>query len=211
MPGQSVTPTRSLLYPVGLKLEGRRCLVVGSGPMAQRKAQELIDCGAVVHTIDPDQDAGDLGTSFDGAHLVVVAGTSRRVQEDVAREAAARGIPCNVVDVNDLCSFYAPAVLRLGSLTISVATDGKFPLLAVALRDRIAASLDDAVGPALDMLGEARELALARYPEDPEERVAALRRLLSETALSAIVSGRLADFEEHWSSWKKEISPRARV
>ena len=86
----------------------------------------------------------------------------------MARSAAERGIPCNVVDVNDLCTFYAPAVLRLGSVTISVATEGKFPLLAVAIRDRIAATLGRAVGPALERLSEARNLAWARFPDDPE-------------------------------------------
>lgn len=224
MPGRSVTPPRSLLYPIGLKLGGRRCLVVGSGDLARRKAQELIDCGALVHVIEPDPegngvDGADTGgfsrsgrpfvpSDLDSVHLVVVAGTSRQNQEAVARAADERGIPCNVVDVNDLCSFYAPAILRVGSLTISVATDGKSPLLAVAIRDRIARSLDDAVGPALEMLGEARELASARYPENHEQRVAALRRLLSEPALNAIVSGRLTEFEEHWVTWKNNLTPR---
>ena len=108
------------------------------------------------------------------------------------------GIPCNVVDVNDLCTFYAPAVLRRGALTITVATDGKFPLLAVALRDRIAAGLADAIAHALELLGEGRTLAVARYPHDPARRVDSLRRLLSPEALESIVEGRLDAFRAHW-------------
>lgn len=198
---EAAETNRKALYPIGLKIGGRRCLVVGRGAMAQRKREELLACGALVHSID----APFLSSDLDGVHLVVAATDDRAVQEEVARSAAARGIPCNVVDVNDLCTFYAPAVLRRGALTITVATDGKFPLLAVALRDRIAAGLDDAVADALELLGEGRALAVARYPDDPAKRVDALRRLLSPGALESIVEGRLDEFRSHWDSWKSEL------
>lgn len=202
MAGATAESNRQVLYPIGLKLDGRRCLVVGRGPMARRKQKELLDCGALVHAID----GPFLPSDLEAVHLVVAATDDRRVQEDVARAAGAAGIPCNVVDVNDLCTFYAPAVLRRGALTVTVATDGKFPLLAVALRDRIAADLGDAVAPALELLGEGRALAVARFPHDPDQRVEALRRLLSPDALAFIVEGRLDAFREHFESWKTGLS-----
>jgi len=197
--------SRWCLYPIGLKVGGRRCLVVGAGPTALRKTAELLDCGAIVDVVDRACAPSDL----DGVHLVVAATDDPKVQEAVARSAAARGIPCNVVDVNHLCTFYAPAVLRRGAMTISVATDGKFPLLAVAIRDRLAAALGEEIGPALECLGEGRELACARFPDDPDERVAALRRLLSSRAVDLILEGHLDEFEAHWESWKTELSSRA--
>jgi siroheme synthase-like protein len=202
---ESAVSGQAGLYPVGLKIEGRRCLVVGSGPTARRKTEELLECGAIVHAIDGCFASSDL----DGAHLVVAATDDPKLQQDVSREAAGRGIPCNVVDVNHLCTFYAPAVLRRGSVTISVATDGKFPLLAVAIKERIAAVLGTAIGPALELLSEGRELACARFPDDPEARVAALKRLLSERALESILEERLDEFEAHWESWKTELYSRA--
>jgi siroheme synthase-like protein len=202
MTGEKGASSRWGLYPIGLKIGGKRCLVVGVGPTASRKAGELIDCGAVVEVVDRDFDPSDL----DGMHLVVVASDDPQVQDGVARSAAAREIPCNVVDVNHLCTFYAPAVLRRGAMTISVATDGKFPLLAVAIRDRLAAEMDEAIGPALELLGEGRDLACARFPNDSEERVKALRRLLSSEALESILDGHLDAFAAHWESWKKELS-----
>jgi precorrin-2 dehydrogenase/sirohydrochlorin ferrochelatase len=198
MAGAAAESNRQALYPIGLKIGGRRCLVVGRGQMARRKRKELLDCGAIVEAID----GPFLSSDLDGVHLVVAATDDRSVQEDVARAASARGIPCNVVDVNDLCTFYAPAVLRRGALTVTVATDGKFPLLAVALRDRIGTELGDAVAPALELLGEGRTLAVARFPHEPDKRVEALRRLLSPEALQLIVEGRLDAFREHWESWK---------
>jgi len=205
MAGADTAPNQWGLYPIGLKVGGRRCLVVGEGPMARRKTEELLACGAIVDAVDSAFAPSDL----DGAHLVVAATDDLKVQEAVARSATARGIPCNVVDVNHLCTFYAPAVLRRGAMTIAVATDGKFPLLAVAIRDRLAAALGEAIGPALERLGEGRDLACARFPKDPDERVAALRRLLSSQALEWILEGRLDAFEAHWESWKTELSSRA--
>ena len=207
MENKGTARRRSTLYPIGLKLEGRRCLVVGSGSMARKKIDELLDCGASVHVVAPEHefDPSDL----DGVHLVVSATDNSRIQDEVFRAASARAIPCNVVDVNHLCTFYAPAVLRRGSLTISVATDGKFPLLAAAIRDRIAAMIGDAIGPALDALGDAREIACARFPDDSEARVAALRRLLSERALDSILAGRVDEFEAHCAAWSSELSCRA--
>jgi siroheme synthase-like protein len=197
---------RSVLYPIGLKLEGRRCLVVGSGAMARKKIAELTDCGALVQVIAPeDGDRLFVPSDLDGTHLVVVATDDRRLQDEVSREATARGIPCNVVDVNHLCTFYAPAVLRRGSLTISVATDGKFPLLAVAIKDRIGAMLGDAIGPALQLLSHGRELACARFPNDPEARVSALRLLLSDEAIASILEGRLDDLRAHYESWTTQL------
>src|SRR5262245_37943728 len=189
------------LYPIGLKLGGRRCVVVGQGATAVRKRNELLECGAVVLSIDGRFVPSDL----EGAHLVVAATDDRQVQEDVAAAAAERGIPCNVVDVNHLCSFYAPAVVRRGALTVTVATDGKFPLLAVALRDRIGASLNVGIGAALELLGEGRALAVARFPDDPGQRIDALRRLLSQEALASILDGHLDAFTGHWEAWKTEL------
>ncbi len=209
------------LYPIFLKLEGEHALVVGGGTLARRKTQDLLVCGARVHVVAPDWrddfDAlagnGSLTRStrrfehrdLDGVRLVVAATDEPAVHDDVAGEALRRGIPCNVVDVNPLCSYYVPAVFRRGSLTVAIATDGKFPLLAAAVRDRIAQDLGPALAPALERLAEGRELAFTRWPEDPGARLAALRRLLTPEALERIVEGRLDAFDRHWETWKATL------
>jgi precorrin-2 dehydrogenase/sirohydrochlorin ferrochelatase len=209
------------LFPVALKLAGSRCIVVGGGVVALRKVHDLLGCGAVIHAIAPEWAAEfeDLEASgavsrstrhfepgdLDGARLVVAATDDPEVQNLVAAEADLRGIPCNVVDVNHLCSFYVPAVLRRGALTIAIATDGKFPLLAVALRDRIASTLDERAGEALERLAEARARAFAAYPQDPAERVESLRRLLAPAAVDEVVEGRLHDFNARYEAWKTTL------
>ncbi len=218
------TPCDPPLYPIALKLAGERSLVVGGGAIARRKAQDLLTCGALVHVVSPEwrEDFDALGNGgrlsrstrafetrdLEGVRVVVAATDDPEVQETVAGEAAARGIPCNVVDVNRLCTFYVPAVLRRGALTVAVTTEGKFPLLAVALRDRIASALGPQIGPALERLGDGRQLAFACHPNDPEKRLATLRALLPERALDLILEGRLPEFEAHWESWKAILPDR---
>jgi len=206
------------LYPVSLKLHGRLCLVVGGGSIALRKAGELLACGARVRVVassfPADFSALDphpalmritrrfVATDLDGVFLVVAATDDAEAQRAVSRAAEARSLLCNVVDVNGLCSFYVPATLRRGSLAVSVATDGKFPILAVALRDWLRDRIGPQIGPALERLAEARAQVRRRHPDDPARRARLLRALLSPASLALLLEDRLEDFEAHRRSWQ---------
>jgi len=219
-------PSPYPLYPVALKLDGRLAVVVGGGEIAHRKAAELLKAGARVWAIAPEWPgdferleadpetggrllrvtrrftAGDLV----GAFLVVAATDDVATQRAVARAAEAQGVLCNVVDVNDLCSFYVPATLRRGSLAIAVQTDGKFPLLAVALRDRLARLIGPDFAPALDRLAEARAEVRSLHPDDAGRRVGELKALLPEEALDLLLAERFEEFETRVASWRKGLA-----
>jgi len=221
MSTQTQTESRARLFPVALKLAGVRCLVVGGGPIALRKVHDLLACGARIHAVSPEwqpefealERRGDVTratrgfepSDLDGVRVVVAATDDSAVQRLVAAEAEARAIPCNVVDVNHLCSFYVPAVLRRGGLTVAVTTDGKFPLLAAALRDRIAGTLSPNAGDALDTLAEARQRAFEAFPGDPAARLAALQALLTERALDHILAGEVDQFGAQFEGWKATL------
>jgi len=209
------------LYPIALKLELRSCLVVGGGIIARQKTRELLHCGAFVHVVaaDGQVDFGDIeahprftrstrpfrSRDLEGVFLVIAATDDAATQVNVARSAEERGILCNVADVNPLCNFYAPAVVRRGSLTVAVSTEGKSPLFAVALRDRIGTLLGPHIGPTLDRLGEGRAMARARFPDEPDRRRQSLDRLLTRQIFGALMEGRLDHFEAHWEAWKKSL------
>jgi len=209
------------LYPVSLKLSGRLCLVVGGGPIALRKAGDLLACGARVRAVAPEWPAdftaldgrGDLTRltrrftpdDLDGVFLVIAATDDPETQEQVAREAEARSLLCNVVDVNRLCSFYVPATLRRGALSVSVATDGKFPILAVALRDWLEGRIGPQIGPALERLAEAREAVRRLHPGDAARRTRLLKSLLNPDALASLLEDRLEEFEAHTRTWQASL------
>jgi len=99
-----------------------------------------------------------------------------------------------------------PASLRRGSLTVSVSTEGKSPLLAAALRDRLAARIDPQAGQGLERLAEARRIVRERHPHEQTKRRTALAKLLSPCAVDDLLEGRLDDFETHWKKWTSSLS-----
>jgi len=219
-------PSSFPLYPVALKLAGRLAVVVGGGAVAQRKTADLLRAGARVWAIAPEWRADFSGLEADpeaggrllritrgftagdlvGAFLVVAATDDVATQRAVARAAESQGILCNVVDVNDLCSFYVPATLRRGGLAIAVQTDGRFPLLAVALRDRLARLVGPAFAPALDRLAQAREEVRRLYPADAGRRLQELRALFGDAALDLLLAERFDEFETRVDSWRKGLA-----
>ena len=158
----------TVLYPVFMDLEGRRCVVVGGGEVANRKARKLLQARADVVVISPEVkpelesvavevhrrlfEAGDL----QGAFLAFAATNSREVNAEVAREANERGIPVNVVDRPSEGSFAVPSVLRRGRMQVAVSTGGASPLLARSIKDE----LEGIFGP--EWAGLVEKLALAR-------------------------------------------------
>lgn len=145
-------------YPVCLDMTERRCLVVGGGPVAERKVAGLLEAGTRLTVVSPsatdrlrdwartdrirlrlrEYSASDLG----GHSLVFVATDDGRVNGDVARDARAAGVLVNAADDPAHCDFILPAVLRRGELTVAVSTGGASPALARTVRDELDAYLD---------------------------------------------------------------------
>jgi precorrin-2 dehydrogenase/sirohydrochlorin ferrochelatase len=118
------------LFPLFLKLKGRKCLVVGAGAIGQSKIASLLDAGAGVQVVAPSATAKIQGWARKGqirwrkrefrdadlanCFLVVAATSSSKLHKKMFRLAKRRGVLCNVVDVPKLCDFYYPAVVRRG-------------------------------------------------------------------------------------------------
>jgi precorrin-2 dehydrogenase / sirohydrochlorin ferrochelatase len=168
------------MYPVVLRIEGRRCLVVGGGPVAARKAAELARCGALVTVVAPDIDPAieDLANDERGGtvqmvrrpyldgeaadyRLVVTATGLPVVDRTVAADAEAAGVWVNSADDGEHCTFLLPSVHRDGSVSIAVSTGGASPALATRLRREVAETLGDKLGALAELLGEARHRLMA--------------------------------------------------
>ena len=127
-------------FPIFMDVAGRPVLVV-AGDVAERKAGLLRRAGAVVR-LRPSFDPADL----DGCALAI--GADAPDADNLALSAAARtrGIPVNVVDRPELCSFIMPAIVDRDPVTIAVSTAGTAPVLARLLRQRIEAAVPPAFG-----------------------------------------------------------------
>jgi len=202
--------TMSSLFPMFVKLEGKRCLVVGAGKVGEPKIHGLIDTGARIHVIALEAseavhewanagkitlevrafDAGDL----EGTFLTVVATPSRVLNGSIYREAQRRGVLCNVVDDPEYCDFYYPAVVRRGDLQIAISTNGQSPSLAQKLRQQLERQFGPGYAQWVAELGETRRLVLAS-DLDPQRKSDLLHSLASREALNAALAEQAAKEE----------------
>jgi len=185
------------MFPMFLKLEGRRCLVVGAGTVAEGKIRGLLEAGASVQVVAPEAVLqiqkwawdGAVGWSprgfqphdLGGAFLVITATASPEVNAQVFHEARERKVLCNSVDDPEHCDFYYPAVVNRGDLQIAISTNGRSPALAQRLRQE----LEEQFGPEYEAwvkeLGAARDqLTAKRVALEPRRKL--LHELVSREA-----------------------------
>ncbi|MCB1014133.1 MAG: bifunctional precorrin-2 dehydrogenase/sirohydrochlorin ferrochelatase [Acidimicrobiales bacterium] len=171
-------PVDEPLYPVNLRVAGRRCLVVGGGRVAADKVAGLLECGARVHVVAPElgealadrvaaaagADGGRLtwdqrpyrAADLDGRMLVIVATDSPAITEAVHRDAERAGVLVNAADDPEHCTFTLPARVRRGRLLVTFATGGHSPALATWLRRRFESEFGPEYDTLIDVLSDAR-------------------------------------------------------
>ncbi|MFI5954979.1 uroporphyrinogen-III C-methyltransferase [Cryptosporangium sp. NPDC051539] len=197
-----------MTYPVGLRLAGRRVLVVGGGTVAQRRVSGLLDAGAVITLVAPDVTpaldalaaAGRLtwqprpytDGDVDGAWYVLAATDDADVNARIADAAEAAHTFCTRADDGTVSSAWTPAVGRHGQLTVAVHAD-RDPRRAALLRDALVERLSDGSLDAAPRRGRGPVPGVALVgagPGDPELITVRGRRLLSQA--DVVVADRLA-------------------
>ncbi len=167
-------------YPVALDLDGKGCLVVGGGEIADGKLDALLSSGARVTVVSPSvrpriaalADAGRItlhqrtyqSGDLTDAFLVIAATDDRAVNAEVAVEARAAGILVNAVDDPPNCDFFAVAIVRRGDLQVSISTNGLSPAFARWMREQLDEALPREYGDLLKVLADVRETLKARGP-----------------------------------------------
>jgi siroheme synthase-like protein len=144
------------VYPVFLRLESRRAVLVGGGRVAAGKLPALLDAGARVTVVAPEirPELEHPGVTLlrrpfapadlDGAFFAVAAAPPE-VNRAVAAAAEERGLFVNAVDDAANASALLGGVLRRGGVTVAVSTGGRAPALAGLLREGLEAVLPEDV------------------------------------------------------------------
>ena len=174
------------LYPLFADLAGREVLVVGGGPVAERKTAALLAAGARVTVGAPELTAmlqrwvgegrvrhrqgGYEGRWLAAAWLVVAATGDRGLNARVAADATRRRLFVNVVDDAELSSFQIPAVIDRSPLLVALSTGGAAPALARRLREHIESLLDPSLGPLLRLAARFRHGIRSRFADIGERR-----------------------------------------
>jgi precorrin-2 dehydrogenase/sirohydrochlorin ferrochelatase len=193
------------LFPAFLKIAGRRCLVVGAGPVGEEKAAGLLLGGADLCVVAPEVterirkwaregairwEARKFRPSdLRGAFLIVAATSSPGVHRKIYELAQRRGILCNVVDDPEHCDFYYGSVMQRGSLQIAISTAGLSPALAQRLRKQFEKQFGAEYELWLEEIGRTRQRLFARRIE-PLRRKQLLHRLASELSFEEFLRRR---------------------
>jgi uroporphyrin-III C-methyltransferase/precorrin-2 dehydrogenase/sirohydrochlorin ferrochelatase len=204
MPDEGFPP-----YPAGLRLAGRRVVVVGGGHVAQRRVPALLAVGAVVEVVSPAvtpaieglvgsgevtwHERGFAPADLDEAWYVIAATDVREVNEEVSRAAEERRIFCVRSDDAMQATAWTPAVGRHAGVTVAV-LGNRQPQRSAAVRDEIVSALRDGVIDAEAHRDRSPGVVLVGGgPGDPELVTVAARRALSEA--DVVVADRLAPRE----------------
>lgn len=157
------------LFPVFLKLENLRLLIIGGGSVGLEKLNAVVSNSPAtkiklvassireeIITVARSHPSIELiersyqQDDFDAADLVIVAVGDKGTSEVIQKEAKEKGVLVNVADTPALCDFYLGSVVKKGNLKIAISTNGKSPTMAKRLKEIFSASLPDQVDDLLE-------------------------------------------------------------
>ena len=187
--------------PIFIDLKESRSLVIGAGPVANRKIQTLLAAQARINVVAKAavpavhrlSEEGRItlklreyhSSDLDGASIVIAATKDKKLNAHIANDARSRNTPVNVVDDPALCSFVMPSIVDRDPVVIAISTGGAAPILARALRARLETLVPPAYGQLAALMGGFR----ARVREKFSTSTA--RRRFWEKAVSGSVAERL--------------------
>ena len=186
------------LFPIFLKLEKFKVLIIGGGSIALEKINSVLsnspqtEVTVVAPEILPEIKliasrhlnvrlrvreffTGDLFNT----DLVISATGNPELSKIISEEARKRSILINVADTPDLCDFYLGSIVSKGDLKIAVSTNGKSPTLAKRMKDILNEAIPDEIQQALDSLEIIRKKLRGNF----SEKVKKLNEVTSVLAL----------------------------
>lgn len=174
------------IFPISLKLQQQRCLIVGGGHIAYRKAVLLQKAGAVISVIAPEIEAAllEIIQATAGQYvqapfnpeiplrsyrLVIAATDDAAINRQVFEACEAENVLVNSVDDPPHCRFMVPAIVDRSPLLISVATNGASPVLSRQIRTQLETSIPHGMGKLASFSGQWRAAVKAKI-QNPDER-----------------------------------------
>lgn len=181
-------------FPFFTEIAGKNGVIVGGGRVAARKVEKLLAFGPNLTVIAPcieecirEQNVlivQDSGASLllkerafrmedlECADFVVAATDDEALNGRISEYCKREKIPVNVVDDKEKCSFYFPALIREGDMTIGISTDGKSPVAASWIRKEISQILPRGLGETIDLLGQLRPKVMTlNVPESVRKEI----------------------------------------
>lgn len=166
-------------FPFFVDIAGQEGLIVGGGHVALGKLRRLLPfqprLTVAAPELLPEIAAMDTVTVLRqpfspellaGKAFVIAATSDTALNRTVSRLCQDRGIPVNVVDDKEACTFLFPALVQQGKLTVGISTGGASPSAAIYVKEQLLQALPEAFPEILDFLADQRRLVQARFAEE---------------------------------------------
>ena len=204
------------LLPIFLNIKGKKCVVVGGGEIAFRKATLLIRAGADV-TISAASLSGELRTlcvthdctiternfeeaDISDAILVVAATDDLKTNKRVSVIASKLGIPVNVVDQPHLCSFIMPSIVDRSPVVVAISSGGSSPILTRKLKELNEIMIPGRIDKLAELLGSFRERVKSEIG-DFSERIRFWESILDSEIPELVYNGRDDEARSKLDNW----------
>ncbi|HTT77916.1 MAG TPA: bifunctional precorrin-2 dehydrogenase/sirohydrochlorin ferrochelatase [Candidatus Binataceae bacterium] len=188
--------------PVFIELQGRDCLVLGGGHLAESRVDALCEAGAAVTVVAPEvtprlEAMARAGTikwipriyappDMRGRFMAWIAiSPGGAIALSAAADARKLGVLINVADRPALCDFITPAVVKRGDVQVAISTGGASPALARRIRQQVEQVVGPEYGAAAELLRSARRWLRGRV-SDSSERARMLSGLMASGLVDAV-------------------------
>ncbi len=168
--------TQNKLYPVFIKLDKLKVLLIGAGKVGAEKLRSILSNDPETHvTVIADTISDEVGKltvshwnvrlvqrKFQAkdlikADLVFLATNDYKLHESIVKVTKDLNILVNVADTPDLCDFYLGSIVQKGHLKIGISTNGKSPTIAKRMREYFDDTIPDDINQLIISLNEIRD------------------------------------------------------
>ena len=177
-------------FPFYIDIENKKCVVVGGGFVALRKIEKIMPFKPKITVVAPEicneiaaiygleiRKRKFLDSDITDAFSVIAATNNNELNAYVFKLCQEKNILINTVDDKKKCGFIFPALVKKENVTVGISTEGKSPIYARFLREKIDSSLDENVDRVIDILSSVRGL-IKREIDTEEKRKLAFERIL---------------------------------
>ena len=172
------------LFPIFLKLENLRILIVGGGYVGMEKLEAVISNSPAtaitlvatqisdaikevaaqypnITLVEKPYDINDLADN----DIVIAAINDPVISQQVVTDAKSKKILVNAADKPELCDFYLSSVVKKGNLKIAISTNGKSPTIAKRVKEVLNETLPDEIDALLDNMQSIRNKLSGDFAE----------------------------------------------
>lgn len=178
-------------FPFFVEIANQPCLVAGGGIVALRKIEKLLPFGVEITVVSPAfcKEIEEMDgicricrkfhpTDIVGKMFVIGATDDEVVNQQISDLCKREGIPVNIVDDKDKCSFFFPALVKKGEFVAGFSSGGNSPVAAQYVREKVEEAVPDYFDRVVEILANVRQRVKKKIA-DPKKRELAFKKIFS--------------------------------